>query len=93
MTTNQLMQLVCNKFTLLENAVCGDSKRRQARSIPTAIKTSIAKEESSRLITTRNAENNREAVTYARGNSVTMTTCSMMMTVTMTLLLLTSLLY
>ena len=91
MTTKQLMQLVCNKFSLLEN-VCGDRKRRQARSIPTAIKTSIAKEESS-LITTRNAEYNREAVTYARGNSVTITTCSIMMTVTMTLLLLTSLLY
>ena len=84
------MQLVCNKFSLLEN-VCGDRKRRQARSIPTV--TSTPKEESSQLITTRNAENNREAVTYARGNSVTITTCSMMMTVTMTSLLLTSLLY
>ena len=90
MTTKQLMQLVCNKFSLLEN-VCGDIKRRQARSIPTTIKTSIAKEESN-LITTRNTENNREAVTYARGNSVTVT-CSMMMTVTITLLLLTLLLY
>ena len=85
------MQLVCNKFSLLEN-VCGDSKRRQARSIPTTMNTLIAKKESS-LITTRNTENNHEAVTYARGNSVNITTCSIMMTVVMTLLLLTFLLY
>ena len=86
------MQLVCNKFSLLENVNCGDGKRRQARSVSTAIKTSIPKEDNN-LITTRNTENNHEAVTYARGNSVTITTCSMIMTVITTLLLLTFLLY
>ena len=91
MTTKQLMQLVCNKFSLLENVNCGDSKRRQARSVSTAIKTSIPKEDNNFI--TRNTENNHEAVTYARGNSVAITTCSMIMTVVMTLLLLTFLLH
>ena len=92
MTTKQLMQLVCNKFSLLENVNCGDSKRRQARSVSTAIKTSIPKEDNN-LIARRNTENNHEAVTYARGNIVAITTCSMIMTVVMTLLLLTFLLH
>jgi len=66
--------------------------KRQIRSIPKTISTSISKEESY-LIVTRNTDNDRKAITCARGDGIAATTCNMMMTALMTSLLLSILVY
>lgn len=66
----------------LDNVFCGNGKR-QTRSIPMAIKTSVSKEG-----TTKNTRNNHEATTYARGSSVTTAARSMMIIITVMLILL-----
>ena len=78
-----------NVFLFSENISCGG--HRQSRSIPVGIKTPISKEHS--LIRPMNTDNDYNAVTYARGNGATTTTCSMIMIITMTLFLLTLFLY
>ena len=72
-----------NVFLFSENVSYGG--HRQSRSIPVAIKAPISKEHS--LIRTRNTDNDHNAVIYVIGNVVTITTCSMIMIINMTLFL------